>query len=175
MSQDPNHQENILNILQDFRGIEPLQQLFWTELNYDRQNDGLPRGDWGDTARNALTEDPVLLATGGTDDAFHVIYARLNSDRLLLTARTSCHIPSPAETILTPYSFSVTKNKPTGTLSMSNTTRRTPRNAAYSVVSQSVRHEKLRTASERIAMLDLEFINPNSGRTLSPLRNSGRS
>ena len=85
MLHDPNHQENILSILQDFNGIEPLRELFWTELNYDRYNDGIPRGDWTDTAKNALAEDPVLFATGG-GDAFHVIYARLNSDRLLLTA-----------------------------------------------------------------------------------------
>ena len=47
MPQDLNHQENILNILQDFQGLDPLRELFWTELNYDRYNDGIPRGDWG--------------------------------------------------------------------------------------------------------------------------------
>ena len=46
MPQNLNHQENILNILQDFHGLDPLRELFWTELNYDRQNDGLSRGNW---------------------------------------------------------------------------------------------------------------------------------
>ena len=86
MPQDPDHQENILNILKNLRGLDPLKELFWTELNYDRKNDGISRQNWTDTANNALAEDPVLFATGGTGDAFQVIYARLNSDRLLLTA-----------------------------------------------------------------------------------------
>ena len=49
MPQNLNHQENILNILQDFHGLDPLRELFWTELNYDRQNDGIPRGKSGQT------------------------------------------------------------------------------------------------------------------------------
>ena len=44
MPQDLNHQETILNILKNLQGIDPLRELFWTELNYDRQNDGIPRG-----------------------------------------------------------------------------------------------------------------------------------
>ena len=28
--------QTILNLLQNFRGIEPLKELFWVELNYDR-------------------------------------------------------------------------------------------------------------------------------------------
>ena len=86
MLHDLDHQAKILNILQNLHGIEPLRELFWTELNYDHQNDGLSRRGWTDTAKNALADDPVLFATGGTDNAFEVIYARLNSDHLLLTA-----------------------------------------------------------------------------------------
>ena len=69
MPHDLDHQANIPNILKNLHGIEPLRELFWT-----------------DTAKNALADDPVLFTTGGTDDAFDVIDAHLNSDRLLLTA-----------------------------------------------------------------------------------------
>ena len=86
MPHDLDHQANIPNILKNLRGIEPLRELFWTELNYDRQNEGISYQNWTDTAKNALAEEPILFATGGIGDAFHVIYARLNSDRLLLTA-----------------------------------------------------------------------------------------
>ena len=86
MPHDLDHQANIPNILKNLRGIEPLRELFWTELNYDRQNDGISRRNWTDIARNALADDPVLFATGGINNAFEVIYARLNSDRLLLVA-----------------------------------------------------------------------------------------
>src|SRR5258708_1155025 len=64
------------------RGIEPLKKLFWTELNYDRTNSPLSRKGWGEHVSAGLAEDPVLFATGGND--FHVIHARLNSDKLLM-------------------------------------------------------------------------------------------
>ena len=31
--------QTILSLLENFDGIEPLKQLFWVELNYDRVND----------------------------------------------------------------------------------------------------------------------------------------
>jgi hypothetical protein len=75
-------QQSVQNLLQGMRGIEPLKRLFWTELNYDRTNTSLSRKGWGELASIALADDPVLFATGGND--FHVIYARLKSDRLLM-------------------------------------------------------------------------------------------
>ena len=61
MSQDLDHQAKIHNILQNLRGIEPLRELFWTELNYDRQNEGISCQNWTDTSKNALADDPVLF------------------------------------------------------------------------------------------------------------------
>ena len=161
MSQDLNHQENILNILQNLRGIEPLRELFWTELNYDRQNDGLSRRNWTDTARNALAEEPILFATGGIGDAFHVIYARLNSDRLLLTAERPV-ISKLLEDH--PYTLFVFSNREQTDWHFVNVkydaTEDPKRRRLFRRITISL-YEKLRTASERIAMLDLEFINPN--------------
>ena len=161
MSQDLDHQAKIHNILQNLRGIEPLRELFWTELNYDRQNDGLSRRNWTDTARNALADDPVLFATGGTDDAFHVIYARLNSDRLLLTAERPV-ISKLLEDH--PYTLFVFSNRDQTDWHFVNVkydaTEDPKRRRLFRRITISL-YEKLRTASERIAMLDLEFINPN--------------
>ena len=42
MPHDSDHQTDILNILENFRGLEPLRKLFWAELNYDRENLPLP-------------------------------------------------------------------------------------------------------------------------------------
>ncbi len=75
-------QQSVQNPLQGMQGIEPLKKLFWTELNYDRANISLPRKGWGEHASAALVQDPTLFATG--TDNFHVIYARLNSDKLLM-------------------------------------------------------------------------------------------
>ena len=162
-----NHQANLLNILQDFQGIEPLRELFWTELNYDRQNDGIPRGDWGDTAKNALAEDPVLFATGGIDAAFHVIYARLNADRLLLTAER------PVISRLLqghPYTLFVFSNREQTDWHFVNVKYDTDNPEKRRLFRRITigPYEKLRTASERIALLDLASISTDL-EGLSPL------
>ena len=168
MPQDLNHQENILNILQDFHGLDPLRELFWTELNYDRQNDGLSRGNWTETAKNALADDPVLFATGGIREAFQVIYARLNSDRLLLTAERPV-ISKLLENH--PYTLFVFSNQEQTDWHFVNVkydeTEDPKKRRLFRRITIS-RHEKLRTASERIAMLDLASIGPDL-EELSPL------
>src|SRR5208283_2589496 len=78
----PERQQNVLDLLKGLRGIEPLKQLFWSELNYQRVNQPLPRRNWPESAGKALADDPVLFAGGGEDNAFHVIYCRLASDAL---------------------------------------------------------------------------------------------
>jgi hypothetical protein len=37
--------QSILNLLQNFTGLEPLKRLFWSELNYDRANQPLSTRD----------------------------------------------------------------------------------------------------------------------------------
>jgi hypothetical protein len=78
----PERQQTVLDILKDFRGLEPLKQLLWAELSYQRVNQPLARLAWTETASSALAEDPVLFAGGGQGNAFQVIYARLVSDHL---------------------------------------------------------------------------------------------
>ena len=77
-------QQAILDILKNLRGLDPLKQLFWSELNYQRVNQPLSRRDWTSTTSTAIVEDPILFASGGQDDAFHVIYVRLANKQLLL-------------------------------------------------------------------------------------------
>ena len=168
MSQDLNHQANILNILQDFNGLDPLRELFWTELNYDRRNDGIPRGDWTDTAKNALAEDPILFATGGIDDAFHVIYARLNADRLLLTAERPVISRLLQDHPYTLFVFSNRDQTDWHFVNVKYDTDDSERRRLFRRITISP-HEKLRTASERIAMLDLESIDAPDPEALSPL------
>ena len=167
MQQDLNHQETIFNLLKNFQGLDPLKELFWTELNYDRKNDGIPRGDWTDTARNALAEDPVLFATGGIDDAFHVIYARLNADRLLLTAERPVISRLLQDHPYTLFVFSNREQTDWHFVNVKYDTDDHERRRLFRRITISP-HEKLRTASERIAMLDLAAISPDS-EALSPL------
>src|SRR5580700_5438882 len=77
-----------LRELRERRTIEPLKELFWTDLNYTRVNRPLPyHRDWQESVRKSLhlaDAHPLLLfASGGKDNDFAVISVHLESDRLL--------------------------------------------------------------------------------------------
>jgi hypothetical protein len=42
----PERQQAVLDILSDLKGLEPLKQLFWSELSYQRVNQPLSRRGW---------------------------------------------------------------------------------------------------------------------------------
>jgi adenine-specific DNA-methyltransferase len=75
-------QQAVLHILQSLRDLGGLKKLFWEELNYERENTPLSMRGWPDSGRNALFDDPILFASGGEDNAFHVVYCRLASASL---------------------------------------------------------------------------------------------
>lgn len=151
--------QSVYDLLSSLRGLEPLKKLFWSELNYERENQTLSRRNWTDKAVEALAEDPILLASGGGD--FQVIYARLNSNQLLL------NLERPVVTQLLkehPYALFIFSN--------ANQERWHFLNVKYDVKQekrQVLRRitvgpgERLRTATERLNLLDLE------GKQLTPL------
>ena len=154
MRNDPSHQTRIHDILQNFRGIEPLKQLFWGELNYDRHDDPISRGDWNQSDKSNVVDDPVVFATGGGDSGFHLIYTRLDSDRLRLTAER-------------PIISRLLKDYPYALFMFSNSEQTDWHFVNVKHITQKHRllrritigpTEKLRTASERIAMLDAESL-----------------
>ena len=168
MPNNLTQQQRILEILQNFHGIEPLKQLFWSELNYDQRNAPLSY-QGGDT----LAGDPILLATGGTDDAFHIIYVHLNTDRLLLTAER----PIISRLLGNhPYALFIFSNREQTHWHFVNVkyddTKDAKKRRLFRRITISP-YEKLRTASERIAMLDLESISPIL-ETIQPLEIQAR-
>ena len=46
MASELGVKRSILHLLRDFRGLHPLKELFWTELNYERANHLLARRNW---------------------------------------------------------------------------------------------------------------------------------
>ena len=151
----------VLGILRDLRGIEPLKELFWSQLNYRRVNEPISRQGWGQPAGQGLAESPLLFAAGGADDAFHVIYARLDSPKLLrgferpVVARLLQHHP---------YALFAFSNDARDRWHFVNhklvREEDTPENRDPKVRRLFRRitvgpEERLRTASERMAMLDL--------------------
>lgn len=144
--------ESVAALLQNFVGLEPLKRLFWTELNYDRINTSLPFRDFADDERDALVDDPLLLAEHGD---FKIIYGQLTGDlqregerkivnRLLRTFPYALFVFSDREQrrwhfVNVKYDKDPTK-------------RRIFRRITVEP------DERKRTAIERLAMLDLETI-----------------
>jgi hypothetical protein len=156
---EPNleRQQSVLNLLHQFKGTDPLKQLFWSELNYERVNTQLSRRGWTDAVAGGLVDDPLLLASGAAD--FHVIYSRLSSDKLLMGLER-------------PVVSKLLKDHPYALFLFSNSTQDQFHflNVKYDDDVQKRRlfrritvgpNERLRTASERITLLDLADISPN--------------
>ena len=155
----PERQQSVLELLKNLRGLEPLKKLFWSELNYQRVNQSLSRRGWPDVATQALAEDPVLFAGGGQDEDFHVIYARLASGSLRLGDER-------------PVVSRLLKDHPYALFAFSNSSQDRWHflNVKYDEKAEKRRlfrritvgaGERLRTASERLAMLDLEAVSPD--------------
>jgi hypothetical protein len=147
-------QQSVQNLLQGMQGIEPLKKLFWTELNYDRVNISLPRKGWGEHASAALVQDPALFATGGGD--FHVIYARLNSDKLLMGMERPVVSRMLQDHPYALFVFSNAKQDHWHLLNVKYDDDVQKRRIFRRITIGS--GERLRTASERLAMLDLETV-----------------
>ena len=152
-------EQRVLALIKDFRGLEPLKKLFWSELNYDRVNQPLSRRGWNQTAAHALDDDPVLFASGGKNNDFHVVYSRLPQDRLLLGQER-------------PVVTQLLKEHPYGLFIFSNQAQDHWHfiNVKYDAEAEKRRlfrrisisqEERLRTAAERVAMLDLQPIQPD--------------
>ena len=143
--------QEILPNLSDLDGIRDL----FSELNYDVARDELPRKDWGKAAQAALADDPQVIAAHGD---FQVIYGRLASDRLLLG------LERPVVNRLLsahPYSLFLFSNEDRSRWHFVNV--KYDDDAAKRRLFRRITvgpEERLRTAIERIAMLDLVAIEP---------------
>jgi hypothetical protein len=162
-------QQAVLDLLRNLRGTDPLKKLFWSELNYDKVNQPIPRRGWGEQASKALVDDPLLFASGGKD--FQIVHARLNSDKLLMGMER----PVVSRMLQDhPYALFVFSNRTEDRWHFLNVKydddvqkRRVFRRITVGP------EERLRTASERLSMLDLESIRPDLF-GLSPLEIQNR-
>ena len=148
-----------MDLLRNLRGLEPLKQLFWSELNYERVNQPLSRRGWSDTTANFLSDDPLLFASGGQSNDFHVVYARMGSDRLHLGHER------PVVSRLTkdhPYALFILSNNNQDFWHFINVKfdKETAKRRQFRRITVGP-DERLRTASERLALLDLASISPD--------------
>ncbi len=162
-------QESVMDRLRNLSSIDKARELF-SELNYSPAEDPLPRRDWKADLRETLLEDPMVLAASGD---FHVIYSRLADQRLLRTAQRPI-----VERLLRdhPYAlflFSTRDRDRWHFLNVKVAARngdaddenRKPERRRFfrriTVGPEERYGNRLRTAAERLAMLDLETIAPD--------------
>ena len=162
MSLEAGVQTSVLELLQQFKGLEPLKTLFWTTLNYQRENERLFRDSWAERTSELLSEDPVLLASGGYDDGFHMIYARL-ADRQLRVGderRVVDELSKDHRYALFVFSNSKQTLWHFGNVPYDDdpSRRRVYRRLTVG------KKERFRTATERISMLDLESLAAKLGK-----------
>jgi hypothetical protein len=150
---------DVLNLLQNFRGAEPMKELFWSHLNYERVNKPATRRGWPKSASEVLADDPTILAAGGEGGDFHVLYSRLAKDRLSLAD----------ERIATSR---LLKDHPYGLFVFSDCTQTNwhflnvkraeeeEKRKLYRRVTVGP-NEKMRTACQVVSQLDLASISPN--------------
>lgn len=153
-------QESVEKLLQNLKSLDVLKKLFWSQLNYERVNKSLSRRGWTTKVDNELEEDPLLLATGGTNNDFHVIYARLKSEhlsrdreRLVVNRLLQDH----------PYTLFVFSNQAQSRWHFLNVKYdNTPEKRKLFRRITVEAGEQLRTATEQLSLLDLESINRDS-------------
>jgi len=145
--------QTVLKLLEQLRDIDALKALFWTELNYERENKPLSMRGWPDAARNALLDDPILFASGGEDHAFHVVYCRLASENL----QRNLERPIVSQLIREhPYCLFVFSDKAQSAWHFLNIKYDEKAEKRRLFRRMTVRADGgLRTAAERLQMLDL--------------------
>lgn len=163
--------ENILNLLQNFHGIDPLRELFLVELNYERDN--TPIGELPAGSAELVAETPLSFATGGNNNDFHVIYTKLDSKKLRKTDERQIisHLQTRFPDSL--YVFSNTDQDHWHFVNVKLTREQQEETEQQREEKLKLRNvfrritigpnERLRTAAERIAMLDIEQIGEPDG------------
>jgi hypothetical protein len=103
-----------------------------------------------------LVDDPVLLAGGGQDNAFHVVYCRLAADSL----KRNLERPVVSQLLREhPYALFVFSDRNRSAWHFLNVkySEKTEKRRLFRRITIAP-GERLRTATERIALLDLETI-----------------
>ena len=158
-ARDVGFMGEVFDILQNLNGLDKLKKLFLQKLNYDRINDPVSTRGWTDIQKENLEGDPIILA--GAED-FKIIYCKLREDRLLRTHER------PVVTRLLrdhPYSLFIFSDYGQENWHFINVKPDTVKAEGARTKSRNVLrripigpNERLRTATERISMLDVNTL-----------------
>ena len=167
-----NDIQRIHTCLQNLKGIDSLKELFYVELNYNRDNTPIPNLPEG--VNHLVADPPIILANGGKDKNFQVIYVKLNNDKLLKTEERQiiAHLHTRFPDSL--YVFSNSDQEQWHFINVKLTREQQEETEQEELRKLKQRNlyrritiapdERLRTAAERIAMLNIEKIDePEQG------------
>jgi hypothetical protein len=143
------------DILRQLRSLDKARELF-AELNYDPLHDLVSRKGWGESVANTLAEDPQIIAC---HNDFKIIYARLNSDSLSLGDERSAINKLLKEY---PYLLCLFSDKHQEQWHFINVKydEEIKKRRLFRRITVGP-GERLRTAIERLSMLDLERVRPD--------------
>lgn len=144
---------NRLEALGQQQSLDPLKELFWTDLSYTRVNSKLSIRHWPQNVQDILQEPPSLLAAGGKDEDFAIVYCHLKSERLLLTAERPVVLELLKEHLDGLFVFSNAAQSRWHFVNVKEDGAQGKRRLFRRITIGP--EERLRTASERLAGLDL--------------------
>jgi hypothetical protein len=155
--------ETIQNLLRDLRSLDQLKRLFWQELNYDRVNQPVPTRDWSDEERAPFDSSPLLLAEHGD---FKIIYQCMRGDLSRMTERAVINRLLQSF----PYALFVFSDGMQQRWHFVNVKyeRDPARRRVFRRIAVEAGSDRVRTAVERLAMLDLVGIDADL-RSIPPL------
>lgn len=138
--------------------IDGLKKLFWEELNYNSDNVPVSKANWTDEFSNLFIETPVSFATCAINDTFHILFFHLNSDKLLIS--TERQVVNKL-IVNYPYSLFVFSNGNQDRWHFVNAIQNQDRKRSKQFILRRIsvsKEDRLRTASERIAKLDVSLV-----------------
>jgi len=138
--------------------VEGLKKLFWEELNYNPDNVPVSKASWTDEFSELFVETPVSFATCAINDAFHIFLFHLNSDKLQISTERQVVNRLIADY---PFSLFVFSNQHQDRWHFVNPIQNQDKKKSKQFVLRRIsvsKEDRLRTASERIAKLDVSLI-----------------
>ena len=142
-----------LRELSEPQSLESLKTLFRSDLSYEFANKELSYRNWPDAMRNTVSEAPLLLATGGSQNNFAIIYIHLADQELLLGNERPIVTKLLQQHLDALFIFSNASQNKWHFINVKSDSVKSKRPLFRRItVGQE---ERLRTASQRIAMLDL--------------------
>ncbi len=156
--------QSVADILRAFSGLDSAKELF-SELNYDVARGTIPRQGWGSKlAREALANDPQIIAA---HEDFQIIYGKLASNRLSISLQRAIVNALLREHPYSLFVFSTQDesqwhfvNVKLATKQDDEANKNAKKRRMFRRITIRQNEKRLRTAIDRLSMLDLATIQP---------------